>query len=298
MTRAAARGTPAAAAGEVGAARLLRGAVEVSSLPAIYARLTKALDDPRASAAQIADIISEDSGLTARLLRLVNSAFYCFPFEVETVSRAVMIVGTRQISDLALATSVLSLFRGIPEGLVDMESFWLHSIATGVTARIVASHRQESHAERFFVAGVLHDIGRLLIYTRLPDQAREALHRSRRSGEPLIEVEREIIGFDHATAGGALARAWNLPATLEDMVTFHHDPFRASRYPVEAAVVHVADVLAHALRLGTSGERAVPPLDAGAWAALGIPTAGLRALLDQAELQVSGAVQLIRPAGP
>ena len=112
---------------------LLQGAARVPSLPLIYGRLTEALDDPRASTGRIADVIASDSGLTARLLRLVNSAFYCFPSKVESIFHAVLLVGTEQIRDLALATSLLRAFKGISEELVDMESFWLHSVATGVT---------------------------------------------------------------------------------------------------------------------------------------------------------------------
>ena len=265
---------------------LAKGAAGIPSLPQIYGQLTEALDNPRASTWQIADIISGDSGLAARLLRLVNSAFYCFPSKVESISHAVLLVGTEQIRDLALATSILRSFKGISADLVDMESFWLHSVATGVTARVLATHRREANSERFFVAGVLHDIGRLLMYKSFPDEAREALSRARHRAAPLLEMEREVFGFDHAAAGGVVLHAWGLPPSLTEMVRCHHTPADARRYPVEAAVVHVADVIVTALELGNGGDEAVPRLSPTAWKCLGLPESVLGVVAEQVERQV------------
>jgi HD-like signal output (HDOD) protein len=265
----------------------MKGAIGVPSLPQIYGQLTEALDNPRASTWQIADIISGDSGLTARLLRLVNSAFYCFPSKVESISHAVLLVGTEQIRDLALATSILRSFKGISADLVDMESFWLHSIATGVTARLLATHRREANSERFFVAGVLHDIGRLLMYKHLPDEAREALSRTRQGDASLLDAEREVFGFDHAAAGGVVLHAWGLPPSLTEVARCHHTPGDARRYPVEAAVVHLADVIVTALELGSSGDAAVPRLSPTAWECLGLPASALGAVAEQAARQVN-----------
>jgi HD-like signal output (HDOD) protein len=271
---------------------LLDETVATASAPLVYTRLTEAIANPRASTSLIADIISEDAALTARLLRVVNSAFYGFPFPIDTVSRAVMLVGTQQISDLALATTVMTTFAGIPEDLVDMESFWLHNVATGVAARILAGLRREPLAERFFVAGVLHDIGRLLLLGQRPAQMREALEHAEQTGRPLLDIERHVFGFDHAALGGALLRTWKLPPTLEDMVAFHHAPSQCT-HSIEAALVHVADVIAHTMPLGTSGERAVPPLEPTAWTLLGFDPGILESTVELMEAQVSETVRLI-----
>ena len=266
--------------------RLVDGAAWMPSLPQIYLQLTRVLDNPRASTAQIADIIGQDPSLTARLLRLVNSAFYCFPSKVENIADAVWLVGTEQIRDLALATSVLRVFGGISSNLVDMESFWVHSIATGVTARLLAAHRRETNGERFFVAGVLHDIGRLLMYRALPFDARKALFRARRTAEPLLDAERKTFGFDHAAAGGALLRAWDLPPSLIEIVQCHHAPGEAQQYPVEVAVVHLADVIVTAMGMGHSGDDAVPRLAPEAWHQIGVPSGVLGAVVEQAAGQI------------
>ena len=125
------------------ASDLLKGVVSVSSLPGVYLRLSNVVGDPRSSASDVGRVIADDPGLTARLLRLVNSAMYGFPSKIETVSRAISIVGTQQLQDLALATSVIRLFANMPQELVTMESFWRHSVACGVAARALAGRRRE-----------------------------------------------------------------------------------------------------------------------------------------------------------
>ncbi|TNF36982.1 MAG: HDOD domain-containing protein, partial [Gammaproteobacteria bacterium] len=145
-------------------ATLLRNTPKLASLPTVYNKLNEAVDSPTSSSQDIADIIMEDSALAARLLKLSNSAFFGFPSRIDTISQAVTVIGMRELRDLVLATSVVSMFKDIPTNLVSPESFIEHSIATGVAARVMATHRRESNVERFFVAGLLHDIGRLVLF--------------------------------------------------------------------------------------------------------------------------------------
>jgi putative nucleotidyltransferase with HDIG domain len=275
------------------ASDLLKGVVSVASLPGVFLRLSEVVSDPHSSAADVGRVIAEDPGLTARLLRLVNSAMYNFPSRIETVSHAISIVGTAQLQDLALATSVIRLFASMPHGLVTMESFWRHSVACGVAARALATRRRETNVERYFVAGLLHDIGRPIMYMQMPDQSRIAVTRSREERVPLFRVEHELFGFDHSHVGHALMELWKLPPALREAVAHHHHPERAQRFPVEAAVVHVADLLANALSLGSSGEGGIPPFVPAAWDAIGLPPAVLGDLLEECERHYEAAVQVI-----
>ena len=143
---------------------LLDGTEKLSSVSLVHERLNEAIFSKQATVDQISSIIMQDPGLTARLLRIVNSAYFGFPRKIDTISRAVMIVGTQQLHDLTLATSIVTLFRRIPEQFVSMESFWKHSVACGLAARVLAGLNRESNVERFFVAGILHDVGRLIMY--------------------------------------------------------------------------------------------------------------------------------------
>jgi HD-like signal output (HDOD) protein len=272
---------------------LLSGYVELSSLPQVHVRLEEAINNPKKSMADIAKIIRDDPGLTARLLRMVNSGFYSFPSRIETVTQAVTIVGTQQLSALALATSVMRMFRGIPGDLVNMESFWRHSVACGVAARTLATYRREPNPERYFIGGILHDIGRLVMYTRIADECREALALADTVGGLLYDAEFQVLGFTHAVVGGELLQAWKLPASLEESVMYHHNPGAAPSFPAETALVHVADIIAHSLGLGQSGERFVPPVEEDAWNELEIQTSALGLIMNQMERQYSDALTFI-----
>lgn len=276
-----------------GPAELVRGVSQVASPPLVYQRLQEVINHPMSGAADIARVIREDMGLASRLLRVVNSAFFAFPRRIETISQAITVVGTTQIRDLALATSVMTMFRGIPSDLIDMESFWRHSLACGVGARIIASHRRDPGTERYFLAGLLHDIGRLIMFSEIGGTCREIMEESRTSGEPLNKVERTVLGFDHGHVGGALIEQWNLPGSLRESVEYHHRPRQATLYPTEAAAVHVADIMSIALGCGSSGETRLPPLIAEAWAHLGLDTATVPVILSEFEDQYEAGLQLI-----
>ncbi len=272
---------------------LLQNYANLSTMSAIFTRLNEAINDPKSSSAEIGEIIKDDPGLTARLLRIVNSPFYGFPQKIETITRAIVIVGLQQLRDLALATAIVNLFKGIPENLVTMKSFWRHSIGCGVAAKILATYRREQNAERFFVGGILHDVGRLILNSNVPDLAKEALLRSQSTGILLHECEREVIGFDHAAVGRALLRAWNLPPSLEDVVAYHHRPSDAKQFVLETSVIHVADIIIHSLQFGSTGERFVPKIDGQGWANMDLSISILAPTLDQLDRQVNDVVQMI-----
>ncbi len=272
---------------------LIHGVVQVGSVQSVYERLAQVMNHPLSSSGDIGKVISEDPDLTGRLLRLVNSPIYGFPSRISTVSQAISIVGMNQLHDLAVGASFIRHFASVPQDLVDMTSFWQHSVACGVAARILATHRRETNVERFFVAGLLHDIGRPIMYQKLPAESREALERARKTGELLHRIETQVFGFHHGQVGSALLDRWKLPMLLQEAVAWHHQPRHAARYPVEAAVVHVADHLANAFQLGSSGEHLVPPLLAEGWDALGLPPTVIPAVLHQIDLQFTDAIAAV-----
>jgi len=272
---------------------LVQGSLRLASPPLIYQRLMEVINHPRGGTSDVANVIREDTALTARLLKVVNSAFFAFPRRVDTVSQAVTVVGTSQVRDLALATSVLTLFNNLPPDLVDMDGFWKHSLACGVSARVLAGLRRESNVERFFVAGILHDVGKLVLYSRVPAKAQEAFRVASEEGILLHQAEHRVLGFDHAQVGEALLSQWNMPTSLREAVHFHHQPGRADRFPLEAAGVHVGDIMANALGFGGGGEQFVPPLAHDGWASLGLDPALLGAAAEEMELQFEAALNLM-----
>jgi HD-like signal output (HDOD) protein len=268
--------------------------IKISSPPTIFLLINEAMNNPRSSVMDIAGIISGDQGLTVRLLRMANSPLYGFPSRIETITQAVTILGIQQINDLVLATTIMKFFEKIPEDLVEITSFWQHSIACGLSARVLATYRREANVERFFVAGTLHDIGRLIIFTKIPEQSLELLAWSKKQGELVYNVERELMGFDHADVGGALLQAWKLPLSIKEMVGFHHKPESAIHFPVETAVIHVSDIIAHAMQLGSSGERFVPPLSEKAWEGIGLSPSILSSAMNMIDLQFNETVKTLK----
>ena len=238
-------------------------------MPSVYSRLEKTISNPSSSAADITKILRNDQGLIARLLRIANSAFYGFPRRVEGLEEAVRIIGTRQLHDLVLATVVLTQFQGVDAHLVTMRSFWRHSLACGIAARSFATLRRESNTERFFVAGLLHDIGSLVLYQLLPDRSQAALERHRNTTLSLEDAERATIGCDHGAVGSAIMSLWRLPEFFKDVAASHHYPGHR-RHTTGTAVVHVADLLALSLGLGSNGEVRLPRFSEEAWNLMGL----------------------------
>ena len=192
----------------------------------------------------------------------------------------------------------MSLFEGIAEDLVNMESFWRHSVACGIAAKIIATYRREPNIERFFVAGIVHDIGRLIIFRKAAEEARQALVYCRENSELLHRIEQKIIGVDHCQVGRApacnlgISRRWGW-TEWSHSITLHEAPLP---HPAETAIVHVVDIIAHGMRYGTSGEHYVPPLDGKAWELLNLPVSLLSPVLDQLEREAQDIEQTIMGA--
>jgi HD-like signal output (HDOD) protein len=258
---------------------LIRQMPTLGSPPAVYHRLVEVLDDPRSGPHEVAAVVGQDTSLTARLLRISNSAYFAFDRPVSSVHQAVTLIGSTSVRDLALATTVTSVFRDVPPDLIRLDEFWRHSLAVGIGARLLAGMRKESNLERYFVAGMMHDVGRLILYISAPDTARTVLEHARDRGCLVHESEMELLGLDHGTIGGVLMEKWNMPDALVDCIAFHHRPGEASDFTVDAATIHLADLIANALHLGRSGERTVPPRWIGVWDALALDPAMLSELM-------------------
>ncbi|WP_291321695.1 HDOD domain-containing protein [Desulfonatronospira sp.] len=259
--------------------------IKLSSFPDIYHQINSVLQSPRSSATHIAEVVSKDASLSSKLLRLVNSPFYGFPRKIDTITRAVAILGTNELCTLALGISVVSYFSDIPEKLVNMKSFWKHGISCGVIARLIADQQQGLSEETYFVAGLTHDIGRLVLFNHAPQATRTVLDYARQVRMPLFQAEKEILGFDHAHLGGELLKEWYFPVSLELPVRYHHQPEKILN-SLEPAAIHIADILTQALRYGSSGNIIVPDLSPGAWKDLKMKATALGGIKSLAQRQI------------
>jgi HD-like signal output (HDOD) protein len=278
--------------------RLVNQTESVYSLPLIYERLTEVINHPRSSIADITKVISEDQGLTARLLKLANSPLFGYFSKIDSIGMAATIIGTQQLQALALAVSVMEVFNGIPEELVCMKSFWRHSIACGTVARALATYRREANVERVFAAGILHDVGRVVMCSTIPEIVNETFNASRNENLLLFSAEEARLGFTHAAVGGGLLTKWRIPMSIAEPVACHHAPITAENFPLEAALIHFADIICQALSLGFTGDHFVPPLDPLAWERLDIPAGALTAILKQVEPQLAETLTILGECSP
>jgi len=211
------------------------------SPPGVCLRLFELIHAPTTGVKDIAAVVGVDPNLTTRLLRLANSSFYNFARKIDTISRAVAVIGTAELYQLVLSVSAVKTFSSIPNELVKMDTFWRHSVYTGLLARALAIRINVLHPERLFVSGLMHDIGSLVLYHQRPDAMRDILLVAEGDEEVLYQAELDTFRLNHATVAGYLMEQWQLPEELIDAVTWHHQPERAEKARMEAHILYLAN---------------------------------------------------------
>ena len=222
---------------------------ELPSLPSVYQELMEAVRSPDISLSDIGEIISRDMGMTTKILRLINSAYFGLRAEITDIPRSVSLLGLETIKSLVLGIQIFSQLdeKKIPKGFI--ESLWSHSMTTGTFAKAIAQNEElgKDIADQAFVAGLLHDLGKIMFASNLTDQYREVIDSTTREGIPFTEAELQIIGTTHSEVGMYLAGLWGLDAGIIQAVAFHHNPEESHEMKFGSlTAVHVANVLDHA----------------------------------------------------
>ncbi len=223
---------------------LVDNVLQLISLPEIYLRLQQAMDDPMHTREQVADIVAYDPSLSARVLRIANSSYYSFPREIETVAAAVGIIGEIDLRNLVLATSVVGSMNALDYRGVDIDQFWLHSLRCGIFARLLASHAGGYNPEILFLAGILHDLGILVMYQQDAALAGAITRQAEEHHQLRDQAEREVLGFDHAEVGALLIEAWGLAPELAELSRCHHQYQLARQQPQATRLLALANLLA------------------------------------------------------
>lgn len=235
------------------------------SLPDICIRINQLMGSGNYSSSQVADIISQDVDISARLLKVVNSSFYGLPSKIETLSRAITLIGADELRNLVMAATAMRTFTGIPKQMVDMTEYWQHSVTTGVMAQSLAKQCNVLHSERLFVMGLLHDVGRLVIYLTLPEKATDILFITGGDNWVLAQTESELLGFTHLDVGAELMRQWGLPESFATVAGKHNDPLHAGEYQLETSLVHIAKAIANGEMVGLTIEEMLWAIHPFAW---------------------------------
>lgn len=270
----------------------------LTSLPTVYERVREQLESPDGSVFEVARLVSADPALTARLLRLVNSAMYGHRGEIDNVVRAVQILGLQQVHDLVLAMSLQATFAGIRPARLDMQRFWRSSLLTGLAARAAAQTAAQPMAERLFVIGVLADIGHLVLYQTVPELAAMARREAETGKEALDAAERRIVGCDFAEVGATLMDHWRVPRAFAEAIGAQTLPRLGGEHAVDAAALNLASHIVAADKLGESSEQTAARIDQTVWDLLDVDAECIATLREEAELNLAAYLSLFFSSAP
>jgi len=256
---------------------------DLPALPAAVLDLLDMLSDESIGTSALADKISHDVALTAKTLRLVNSSFYGVPRHVTTVTEATAMLGLRTVRVVVMAAALTGSFKPTCEGF-DFNAFWRHSLSTAVAARLMAT-AVKADAEAAFTAGLLHDIGQLILATGFSGRYEQVLAEYAAGDTSLRDTEEALLGTNHTTVGALVAEHWRLPAQIVLAIGNHHALPGQLGSAVLAAVVHVANKLAHALELGGHEGTTAAALCGQMWAESGLSTEAWTQIVGETETQ-------------
>ncbi len=249
---------------------LVRQVRDLPALPTSVTRVMQLTNDPKAGLSDVAHALAADQGLAARVLKLANSAYYGSSRRIGTVSEAVVILGMRTTRNLTLATSCQDMLeREVSGYFLPRGALWRHSLACAAAAQNLARRAHFRGTEEAFVAGLLHDIGKVIMNAYLKAEFAQVLTRVAKGEMTFSDAEREALGFDHAEVGARLLERWNLPATLVTAVRYHHVPSQIPESPL-AALVHIADTICLTLGIGLGVDGMAYALDPNALAMLNL----------------------------
>ena len=245
--------------------KITESIIGLPTLPTVVAKMIELVDNPRTSAASLARLIASDQALTARILKLANSAYYGFSREISTVNMAIVVLGFNTVKDMGLSLSVFDAFKSkLQNASFDLNRFWEHSIACGIAARMLARNYRSRYTGEAFVAGLLHDIGKVILNQYFQNEFLSIID-AQMKGATLEEAEISVIGTHHSQIGSWLAEKWNLPHIISRSLLHHHEPWESKKEPLFVAIISLANHLCHLCGFGHSGRLQMGDPDPRLW---------------------------------
>lgn len=281
------------------AIQLVKQVRSLFSLPEIALRVNELLTVPEPSILELEGVIINDPALTANILKLVNSAYFGMPGKIDTVSRAITLVGFNELRNIVMATSVTTRFKGIPAELVDMDVFWYHSVTCGVLSRNLAKRLKHPDQERFFIAGLLSSIGKLIFFSTYPRESAEILALKEQGDEVMTAAEIEHFGFNYADLGAELLKQWKLPPNIWELIAFQLDPLKANTPREDVCIINVARKIVNSIepcaKFDFNFDILEPTLNSDVLAFLKLTPNVIQGAIDDALFQAYEVMCIIRP---
>ncbi|MBI5213944.1 MAG: HDOD domain-containing protein [Nitrospirae bacterium] len=259
------------------------------TIPSVLRKLLAVIENPKVSLNEVGGFISNDPVLTSRVLKLVNSPIYGFPGRISSVSQALILLGLNVVKGMLLGVSVFDAMQKTMIGL------WEHSLGCAITARIIAQKKGLKEPEEVSVAALLHDIGKVVLGLKFPDEYKKIIAEAENKGIFILEAERNHFAISHAEAGAWIAQKWNFPRNLVEVIEYHHKPHLSNSVPVQTAIVHLSDIIVRAKGFGFAGDNFVPAINSAAWQALGLSEDNLKEILSELEDSLSSAEDFLLP---
>ena len=265
---------------------------DLPTLPEVVLRVTEMVNNPMTSANDLGNVIALDQVQTARFLKLVNSAYYGYPKEINKITTAIVILGFNSIKQLLLSTAVFDLFGSNPNHSGHRVALMHHTIGTAIASRTIGRHLGYPELEELFLAGLLHDIGKVVMDQYFHKEFMAIIKKTSEEDITFLTAEQSLLDFDHTMVGQLLAKHWKLPSKLETIIANHHHPALSGSFGQETAMVHLADILTRAKQIGSGGDRVMPDLEPWSWETLGLNSEMLEQILLQIEKEYPQVISI------
>ncbi len=260
-------------------------AKSIPTLPIALQKITALIDGNRTNLAKVAELITQDQSLSAKVLKLVNSPVYGFPRRIVSIHNALILLGVNAVHGLLISTVVFEIVSKQMRGL------WDHSLACSSACKVMARHFKIKEEEEFILSGLLHDFGKVIISIQLPDAMRDILSLVANEDTTTLEAEKLILGFDHTRVNSWVAQHWNLPLGITAAMTFHHDPMKAGNHKTLASVVHLGDFFTRVFEMGNAGDTNVSEISPMVLKHLNLDQNDLRELVDKIGIEFQKQTQ-------
>jgi putative nucleotidyltransferase with HDIG domain len=257
------------------------------TLPNLLEKFNEMIQDPSVSMDTLGRELSKDQVITSKLLKLVNSAFYGFPGRISTLTHALVLLGYDALKGLIITSSI---FENLSP---DAYPLWRHSIAVSLASRTIATKLSLQDREEYAVAGLLHDIGKVILHIEAPQEYGAVINHAHTSGQSLWMAESEILGFNHATIGLWICKEWTLPAKLATPIGYHHIPSDATEHTKRVAVVSLADIMVRGMGSGAEDDLPLEPADPFIAKQIPLTTQLLEELVEKIEMEIEGVTDLV-----
>ncbi|MGI5922179.1 MAG: HDOD domain-containing protein [Syntrophomonadaceae bacterium] len=261
---------------------IIEGAQDLPSLPQVVVKVMELTENPDSTAQDIHNVLNQDQVMTAKVLKMANSAYYGFPRRIATVTDAIILLGFKTIKSIVIAASVSDVLSKEVEGYaLAPGELWRHSQCAAMTARLIARNTKFSSLDLAYTAALLHDIGKVIANRLMKESYHEVVKRVTTENISFIEAENQVLGFDHAQIGARVAQKWNLPPELVEAIALHHSPDSAQINTKLTAIVHIADAVCLSMGIGIGVDGMLYTLSKESLALLGISEEDIEGFISQ-----------------